>query len=139
MRGRVVGGVLLALLIAAALGALGTGLYQAGVDAGLASTGSEIVVQQPRVLPGVYPYYGFGVFGIVFRALFVLVFVGLIARLFLFGRWARPGGHWKGGSHWSAEHREDFRHRMEDHLSTWHERAHAADTSADETPGPAAD
>lgn len=126
MRRRTIGLVLVSVLGVAALAWLGFGLFQAGYVEGAASEGAEIIIGRGAYLPGLY---GFGVIGIMFKALFALLFFGLIARLFFFRPWAHTGhGHGRG----VARH-EGFRSRMDEHLTEWHRQAHE-DQPADDTP-----
>lgn len=134
MRRRTIGYIVVGAIGLAAAVWLGVGLYQAGLAQGAIAEGSEIVVG--RGYPYYPGFYGFGVIGIMFRALFALLFFGLVARLFFFRTWAHHRG-WhgpgSGGDEWQGPGRfgpggprgEEFRRRVETHLAEWHERVHA--------------
>ncbi len=124
MRIRTIGIVVLIVLGLAVAGGIGTSLFQAGYAQGVAADGAELVVGRGYYYPGLY---GFGVIGIMLKALFALLLFGLFARLFFFRGFMRHGrGPWMHGEHGPhGDRREEFRSRMEDHLAEWHDRAHA--------------
>jgi hypothetical protein len=118
-------GILILSVLGLALAAwLGVGLYQAGYVQGAAAEGSEIVIGHGYPYPGPY---GIGVIGIMFKAFFALLFFGLLAKLFFFRPWAHHHGHGPGrmGFGPGGPRHEEFRNRMEQHLTEWHDQAHA--------------
>jgi hypothetical protein len=105
----------LTLLVAAVVGGLGYGIYQAGFEQGALGSGADLVESQGPVGPYIY-----GGIALVFKALFAFVFIGFIAKLFFFRRMVHhggPRGDWQG-------RREEFKARMDEHLTEWHTRAH---------------
>ncbi|MGB7860568.1 MAG: hypothetical protein WBM90_08735 [Acidimicrobiia bacterium] len=112
---RLFGRVVLVLLLVGTLGALGYGVWNAGYQQGLVETvetTADVVVTAPY-----YPaIYGFGVFGLIFKAFFAFVIFGLIFKFFFGWRhWHRRGDDEGNGF---------YRSRMEDRLGHWHEQAH---------------
>jgi hypothetical protein len=111
--------VIAALALVGLIAAVGIGIYDAGVGAGLMQAGREAVASGAPA-PVVYypgPYYGhgwgggFGFFGIFFWILGIFLIFGLVRAAFGRGRWGGPGG-------WS-------RHEGgKGHLEEWHRQAH---------------
>lgn len=106
MNGRIVFGILLALLLVAGFLGVGAYAYNIGVAQGLADSG-KLVTPATGVAP--YPYYyrpfgfhpfgfGFGFLSCVFPLFFTFLFVSLLRAFVWRGRW---GGmhyrHWEGG------------------------------------------
>ena len=106
------------LALVAVVVAIGVGVYNAGLTAGIAQQGAAIASGQPTVVyPG--PYYGhwgwgpgFGFFGIFFWILGIFLIFGLIRAAFGWGRW-RGDHHGRYGG-------------PRDYLEDWHRRAHDA-------------
>ena len=111
----------LTLLIVTVVGGLGYGIYQAGFEQGALGSGADLV-ERP-----VGPYASGGI-ALVFKALFTLLLVGFIAKLFFFRRMVHHGGH-RGDR---EARREEFKARMDSHLTEWHDRAHG--NGGDEAP-----
>jgi hypothetical protein len=117
------------LALVAVLVAVGVGVYNAGVTAGVAQQGAAIASGAPVVVyPGPYIGHGwgwgpgFGFFGIFFWILGIFLIFGLIRAAFGFGNHGGRrgwGGH-HGGYAGYAGHGGDPR----DHLEDWHRRAH---------------
>jgi hypothetical protein len=115
--------VLAALLVVALVIGIGTAVYNAGVDAGLAAA-PALASGDPVPLGGYGPYahgwyghgWGFGFFGIFFWILGIFLIFGLLRFAFGGGgrRWGGPGGPGAGGG-WG-----DRRDRIED----WHAETH---------------
>ena len=120
MRGGFFGLLVAILLIAAVLG-VGVYGYNIGVTQGLADSG-KLTTPATGVPP--YPYYGpffhhpfgwgFGGFGCLFPLLFFFLFFG-IARGFL---WR---GHWGWGHH---VHHGDWDKGVPPRFEEWHKRSH---------------
>jgi hypothetical protein len=106
------------VLVLGALGAIGYGLWQTGYQQGLVENGAEIVVPHSGVAVGPYWHggWGWGFFGI-FRILFLILIIGLIARFF-FGprRWGWGPGPYRYGRGTSSA--------VDERLSDWHRQAH---------------
>jgi hypothetical protein len=99
--------VVLGLVFLAILGAIGVGIYNAGVAAGLAQTGAAAGTVAPYVYGyGFHGGFGFGFLGLLFPILFLFLIFGLI-RAAIFGGRRGWGGHgWQGGTgpdSWRAE------------------------------------
>jgi hypothetical protein len=115
--------MLAALALVGVLVAIGFGVYDAGVGAGLAQGGAAVASGAAAVVyPGPYAVHGwgwgpgFGIFGIFFWILGIFLIFALIRAAFGFGR-GRHGGwrHYDGyGSAASPR----------DRLEEWHRRAH---------------
>jgi hypothetical protein len=130
--------LLAALALIGVLVVIGVGVYDAGVGAGLAQGGAAAATGAPTVVyPGPYVGHawgwgpGFGIFGIFFWILGILLIFALIRAAFGFGR----GGH--GG--WRGSYRRYGDPR--DHLEDWHRRAHesgAGPASPSGSDGPSA-
>jgi len=123
---RVFGRVLAVVLLLGVIGALGFGLWNSGYQQGLVETvdaTTEVVVTTPYY-PG---YYGFGVFGLIFKIFFAFLFFGLIFK-FLFG-WR----HWRGYQNGpgAGPRHDHYRSTMEDRMKRWHDEAHGTPPAAD--------
>jgi hypothetical protein len=118
MNGRGIFGLLVTIVIVAAMVGIGIGVYNAGVNDGLAEAAraAQAAGDAPAV---VYPPYvghygygwggGFGAFGILFWILGFFLIFGLIRAAFGWGRW---GGGGRGGGGWaSREERVAEMHR----------------------------
>ena len=111
---RVFGRFVLFILLLGAIGAVGYGVWNAGYQQGLLETvGSTADVVVAPYYPGIW---GFGVFGLFFKILFLFLLFGLVAKLF-FGR-----RYWR--RHYNGEGHEQYRSRMEERMTKWHDEAH---------------
>ena len=122
--------VLATFALVAVLLAIGVGVYNAGVSAGLAETGAAVASGAPVVYYGPYighPYGwgGFGFFGIIFWILGIFLIFALIRAAFGFGRWGR-------GHDWGNHRGPGGRGGPGGYLDDWHRRAHEP---ADEAKG----
>ncbi|HET9915215.1 MAG TPA: hypothetical protein VFQ13_25215 [Anaerolineales bacterium] len=122
-----------ALVLIAAVAAIGYFAFQAGV-----AQGSPITIEAPsgETAPMPYPYYGwgmpfhrpfgfgFGFFGFLF--LLFLFFVALRALRFLFWgpRWGHPMGHHGGHGPWGRPWENGVPPMFEE----WHKRVHGETT-----------
>ena len=121
---RVFGRILAVVLLLGAIGAIGFGVWNAGYQQGLVETvetTTDVVVTAPYY-PGYY--YGFGVFGLIFKIFFAFLLFGLLFK-FLFG-WRYWRGH-RGEGH------EQYRSRMEERMTRWHDEAHGRRPPPDPT------
>lgn len=119
------------LALVGVLVAIGVGVYNAGVTAGLADTARVAV---PSGAPAVYypgPYVGhgwgpgFGIFAVFFWILGIFLIFGLLRAAFGFGRWGGRGPRdW--GDHNGPRGNGGRREQFED----WHRRAHEPTTDA---------
>jgi hypothetical protein len=101
--------VLAVLFVAAVVAAIGFGVYNAGVSAGLAENiqalpSGEAVPYAPYAPYGPYGYGwggwhgpGPGFFGIIFWILGIFLIFALLRAAFGRGRWGGPGGWGNGG------------------------------------------
>ena len=114
--------VMLVVVLIAAIGAVGYGIWDAGYQQALvesADANVEVVVATG--------YPGYGGFGFIFKALFVFLLFGLLFKFILgWRRWGprRLGSGGRSGSH-------DYRSRMKDHLADWHDQAHGKAPSSE--------
>ena len=126
---RVFGRVLAVVLLLGAIGAIGFGVWNAGYQQGLVETvevvesGTADVVVTAPYYPGYW--YGFGVFGLIFKIFFAFLLFGLLFK-FLFG-WR----YWRG--YHRGEGREQYRSMMEDRMKRWHDEAHGRTPPPDAT------
>ena len=112
--------LLAALALVGVLVAIGVGVYDAGVGAGLAQQGAAVASGAPTVVyAGPYVGHGwgwgpgFGIFGIFFWILGIFLIFALIRAAIGFGR-GRRGWHGSYGRYGDPR----------DHLEDWHRRAH---------------
>lgn len=136
MNGRIVFRILLAMLVIAALAALGVVVYNAGVAQGVAQSGvlaEEGFRVGPRMVPWVHGWwggwgfrpfgFGFGFLGCLVPLLFLFLIFALVRGLFWapWGRWGWRG--WGGPGH------------VPPAFDEWHRRAHGeAPTTAGSPP-----
>ena len=121
MNGRVVVGILLAIVLIVGAVVLGSYAYSIGVSQGLATSGK---LPATGVAPVPYPYYGpfflhpfgwgFGLLGCLFPLLFFLLFFSLIRFVIWGPRWG-----WRHHRHWDRDGR-DVPPMVED----WHRKMH---------------
>jgi len=119
--------VLFGLVIVVVLAGIGVGIYDAGVQQGIAQTASVPAGTLPYAAYGYGFHGGFGFLGLLFPILFLFVIFGLVRAAFRGGRggWGRgyghgygkwgpggPGGPWMGGSD-----RETW-------IADWHRKLH---------------
>jgi hypothetical protein len=111
-----------ALALVGVLIAIGVGVYNAGVSAGLVQQGAAVASGAPAVVyPGPYVGHwgwgpGFGIFGIFFWILGIFLIFGLIRAAFGFGRWGHGRGDW-------GNHHGRYGGPRE-HFEDWHRQAH---------------
>jgi hypothetical protein len=122
------GRVVLGIALVVGVIALGTGIYQAGFVAGVATEGSVNVA--PAVGYGFGWHGGFGIFGFLGFFLFLFLLFGIVRAL----TWRGPRG-W-GGRGWGPGdgpgHRGDHERgrfgpwegRAHEAFDVWHRRAH---------------
>jgi hypothetical protein len=124
---RGIGSFLFGLLVLVLLGAIGVGIYDAGLQQGIAQSAS--------VPAGTVPYYaygfhgGFGIFGLIFPLLFLFLIFGLARAAFRGGRgWGHgygPGyGKWGPGPWMSGPDREAWTQERDSRVADWHRRLH---------------
>jgi hypothetical protein len=120
---RTVFSVFLGLVFLAILGGIGVSIYNAGVSAGLAQTGTVVAGAGPY-LYGWGFHGGFGFLGLLFPLFFLfLIFVLLRAAI---GGGRRGWGHgWHDG-----ERMDGWRADRERYLADMHRRFHEADGQA---------
>jgi hypothetical protein len=119
MNGRTIAGIVLTLLLVVGAAAIGITAYNAGVTAGLVSSGQVVVAPGAAVGPYVGGYgYGYGVghggfgfFGFLGTLLFIFLLFALFRALIGGGRgrwgggWGGPGGR-HGAGPWTDRARE---------------------------------
>jgi hypothetical protein len=122
------------LALVGVLIAIGVGVYNSGVSAGLAQQGAAVASGAPVVVyPGPYVGHGwgwgpgFGIFGIFFWILGIFLIFALIRAAFGFGRWGHGRGGWGGHYARYGGPREQF--------EDWHRRVHESDEGAGSPPG----
>ncbi|MEA1903216.1 MAG: hypothetical protein U9N56_06795 [Actinomycetota bacterium] len=118
---RTFGRILIVVLLLGAIGGIGYGVWNSGYQQGLmetVETTADVVVTAPYY-PG---YYGFGVFGLMFKIFFAFILFGLLFKIF-FGR-----RYW---CHHTGEAHDHYRSRMESRMSRWHDEAHGREAGAE--------
>lgn len=110
---RTFGRALMSLLLIGAIVALGYGVWNSGYQQGLV----ESVDAATEVIVAPYPgYYGFGVFGLIFKIFFAFLLFGLLFKV-MFG--------WRRWRHYRTEGGpEHYRAKMEGRFNRWHDEAH---------------
>jgi hypothetical protein len=116
------GRLIAVIALVGVLALIGISVYNAGVSAGLAETGTAVASGAPVVYYGPYVGHpwgwgGFGFFGIFFWILGIFLIFGLIRAVFGFGRWG-------GRRDWYGHHGPGGYGPPKDHLDDWHRRAH---------------
>ena len=122
---RTVFSVILGLVFLAILGGIGVSIYDAGVTAGLAQTGTAAgAAVAPYVYYGGWHGFGlgFGFLGLLFPILFLFLIFGLIRAALFGGRrgWGHGDHGWHGGP-------DGWRSDRERYLSDLHRRMHEAE------------
>ena len=117
------------------LAAIGVGLYNAGVSAGVGQQLQQVVQDGQVVTVAPYGYgphyggwgFGFGIFGIIFTILGIFLIIGLIRAAFGWGR-GGPGG-WSKGGHWYGRGAYGS-----DRVADWHRELHRREESGEAGP-----
>lgn len=134
--GRFILSVIAAVLVVGLLGAIGAGIYNAGVAAGLAQTGTAAgAAAAPYVYGwGFHGGFGFGFLGLLFPILFLFLIFGLVRAAFGWGHHGRGGwGH--GG--WSNDPRaQAWQSEREHYLADLHRRLHETDAGSGSSSNP---
>jgi hypothetical protein len=127
------GSFLFGLLVLVLLGAIGVGIYDAGLQQGIAQSAS--------VPAGAVPYYaygfhgGFGLFGLLFPILFLFLIFGLARAAFRGGR-----GGWGGGWGHHGYDRDAWMQERDSRMADLHRRLHeeagSSGTTTGTPPGP---
>ncbi len=130
MRTRLFGGILATILLLGALGAIGYSVFQTGYQQGLVENAAVVA---PAAGVVYYPgWWGFGVFSIFFKVLFLFLIIGFVSRLFF---WRR---RWDGPRRWSEAEwqgpRHEFGHPMGSRFAEWHQKMHEAEPRDGEAP-----
>lgn len=134
MRG--IGSVLFGILVLVVLAGIGVGIYDAGLQQGIA--------QSATVPAGAVPYYaygygwhgGFGIFGLLFPILFLFLIFGLARAAFRgrrgWGGWGHGYGYGPGKSGpgpWiGSQDRDQW-------VAEWHRRLHESEGTDPKGPG----
>jgi hypothetical protein len=131
------GSFLVGLLALVLLGAIGVGIYDAGLQQGIAQSAS--------VPAGTVPYYaygygfhgGFGLFGLLFPLLFLFLIFGLVRAAFRGGRggWGHGYGRWGGGPWMSGPDRDAWTAERDSRIADLHRRLHEEPGSSGSTTG----
>jgi len=118
MNGRIVWRVLLALVVAGAMVALGVYAYNAGIAQGLAQ-GAQVAGSESGAAP--YPYYGpfvrpfgfgMGCFGLLVPLFLVFLIFGALRAMF-----------WRGRRGWGMHH-PDWGKGVPPAVEEWHRKLH---------------
>ena len=129
---RIALGVLVVLVIAAGILALGWMVYSAGVAQGAAQSGAAVTPEGAVPFFAYRPYFfhpyrfGFGFLGCLVP-LFLVFLVFALIRPMMWGGWMGPGhrpgmhGHFRG---------EGLRQRWGEMAEEWHRQAHAREGAA---------
>jgi len=135
MNGRAIFGLILTLVIVGGAVALGIGMYQAGLAAGVAQGGGTVVAPYPGVVGyGWHPFgFGLGFFGFLGTLLFIFLVFGLIRAVLFGGRgrgWGGPGRWGPGGP---GDHDHGRWQSREQYFEDWHKRQHDAGATPEST------
>ena len=127
--------VLATLLLIGLIVAIGAGVYNAGVSAGLAQTVAAPSGAPVAYYPGPYALHGwgwgFGFFGIFFWILGIFLIFGLLRAIFGWGRW---GG--RGYRDWSHKPNGYGGYGgPQAHFDEWHRRSHESEGGSGGQPG----
>lgn len=127
--------VLAALVLIGVLVAIGVGVYNAGVSAGLATTVAAPSGAAVAYYPGPYVHGwgwgpGWGFFGIFFWILGIFLIFGLLRAIFGWGRWSG-----RGYRDW--DHRPNGYGGPQGRFEEWHRRLHEPDSASGSQPGSA--
>jgi hypothetical protein len=125
------GSFLLGVLALVLLAGIGVGIYNAGLEQGIAQT-----AQLPA---GTVPYYAYGwhwgggIFGLFFPILFLFIIFGLIRAAFRGGRggWGHHG-YGYGPGKWGPGGSGPWMGDRDSRIAEWHRQLHEAEGS---TPG----
>jgi hypothetical protein len=122
--------VLFGLVVVVILAGIGVGIYDAGVQQGIAQTASLPAGTVPYAAYGYGFHGGFGFLGLLFPILFLFLIFGLVRAAFRggrggwghghgYGKWGPggPGGSWMGGQDRDAS------------IADWHRRLHEGEGS----------
>lgn len=126
MRTRLFGGILATILLLGALGAIGYSIFQTGYQQGLVEN-ADVVTPAAGVV--YYPgWWGLGLFGILFKVLFLFLIIGFVSRLFFWRRrWGGPRRFSDAG--WTGPHHEG---PMGSKFAEWHQKMHEGEPGAGE-------
>ena len=119
------------LLAVGLLAAVGVGIYNAGVSAGMGTdAGLPPYVGQPWDMGWVG-----GIFGFIFGLFFLFLFFGLIFGLFraAFG-WGHGGRHHCWGDYRYSRYGSDHRRGRRDYFEEWHRELHGEVPDAPDAP-----
>ena len=116
------GSILFGLVVVVILAGIGVGIYDAGVQQGIAQTAAVPAGTLPYAAYGYGFHGGFGFLGLLFPIFFLFLIFGIARAAFRggrggwghghgYGKWG-PGGPWMGGSD-----RETW-------VADWHRRLH---------------
>ncbi len=139
MNGRGFVNFLIGIVVLVLLIGVGVGIYDAGIQQGIAQTAN---VPVGAVAPYAYGYGwgfhgGFGIFGFLFPLLFIFLIFGLVRAAFRGGRggW---GGHGWGGYGWgpNGPDRSAWQAERERQLAEMHNRFHEGGGQDPASPGP---
>ena len=124
---RSLGSFLAGLLVLVLLGAIGVGIYDAGLQQGIA--------QSANLPAGAVPYYGYGyhgfgfgggLLGLIFPILFLFLIFGLVRAAFRGGRGWGHHGYGYGPDGWGGPGPGDRNQWVAD----WHRRLHESEGDA---------
>jgi hypothetical protein len=130
---RNLGSLLAGLLVLVLLGAIGVGIYDAGLQQGIA--------QSANLPAGAVPYYGYGyhgfgwgggLLGLIFPILFLFLIFGLVRAAFRGGRGWGHHGYGYGPGRWGQGPAAGDRNQW---VADWHRRLHENEGDAPSSSG----
>ena len=138
------GSILWSLLVVIVLAGIGVGIYNAGLQQGIAQSATLPAGTVPYYAYGAYGWHGGGgIFGLLFPILFLFILFGIARAAFGHRRgWGHgygPGyGKWGSGPRWMGSQSSGTGSPRDQWVADMHRRLHEAEGTSPSGAGPAA-